>query len=331
MITKLGENLAKSSDLYAHATSEEGLSRILSDGKLLSLGHIAKQNPDMEISVEPDWFPIRKIMPAKDAYESMKENKNPDKIFFSKGGYLPNYGDFVIVKKFGNSVREHDALNFIPNEFTTRRRVSLKNNAKIYVPDEKFDDYTKAYHKYRIYPKSKLDLPAYGISDRIIAFYEKLKNRFVKEGGDNQYKKLFGQNAMLVGSEALGINVPGSSDTDVFVPYKYKGAFTNAIARMGQKYPDLRQNEASRTREDKKTFTGIVWDKPIDVVLAYGGRAQRFKEAFKNAYDKLDDDKKAKIVQRKKELKDSWFFPTWRYKRYKKQLAEELGLREAYF
>lgn len=148
---------------------------------------------------------------------------------------------------------------------------------------------------------------------------------------DSRYKRLFGSGAQLVGPGPLGINLPDSDAGDVFVPYKREGNFNRALKRMVEKYPDLHVNAASLKKPDKKTFTGSVNGRDMDVVVAYGPRAEKFKNAFDSAKNVLTDDVRDKIVRRKQELKNAWFFPEWRYKRYKRQLAENLGLKDAYF
>lgn len=90
-------------------------------------------------------------------------------------------------------------------------------------------------------------------------------------------------------------------------------------------------NKASLHRDEKKTFTGKVNGQDMDVVLAYGPKAENFRKAFAAARDRLTDTDRRKIINRKRALKESWFFPGLRYNLYKKQLAEELGLRNAYF
>lgn len=338
MITTQGQFILKHAEdlevasLFAHTTNLDALKNMLSSGRIKSLRHIAKETPDKVLSVESGWFPIRSTMRAEDAYTAMKTKKDPDKVFFSRGGWMPNYGDCVLVKRLGNSLRAHDKLNFIPEEFTTRRPVSLKHNAEIYVPDEKINELRAEFGAYKLRPKSGLQLPAYGLFDRACAFVGKLGKHFNKEASDEaKYKKLFGRNARLVGSEALGINLPDSSDTDIFVPYKRKTFFERACGRIPEKYPGLKLNAVSLTRDDKKTFQGEVSGKPMDVVIAYGPRAEKFKDAFGQAADLLTDARKKEIVSKKQELKNAWFFPEWRYKRYKKQLANDLGLAKAYF
>ena len=328
-------NASDGKGAYTHATSLDNLKVILSNGgKIKALRHIARDTPEAELSVEPLPLPWRMNMKASDAYSRMKGIKNTDDVFLARDGYVPNYGDVVVVKQMSDrAVTPGARLNTIPNEFTTRRALSLKNNATVYVPDDQLAELKKEYRGIRFRPKSEFKLHTYGLKDRFVAFKDKLKQRlgFGKEASDSAYKRKYGRNARLVGSEALGINVPGKSDVDVFVPYKRESAFRKAIARMQERHPGLQLNRASLKRDDKKTFSGSVNGQDVDVVLAYGPRAERFRQAFEEAARKLTPEKRREIVETKARLKKAWFFPQWRYKRYKNQVAEELGLKQAYF
>lgn len=320
---------------YTHATSLDNLRTILENGgKLKALRHIARDTPDASLSVEPLPLPLRMSMKASDAYSRMKGIKNTDDVFLARDGYVPNYGDVVVVKDMSDrTVSQGKRLNSIPNEYTTRRALSLRNNATVYVPDEHLSELKKQYRGVRFRPKSELKMHAYNLYDRLVAFKDKVGRRlgFGKEASDSAYRKQYGRNARLVGSEALGINVPGKSDVDIFVPYKRESAFRKAIARMQERHPGLQLNRASLKRNDKKTFSGSVDGQDVDVVLAYGPRAERFRQAFEEAARKLTPEKRREIVETKARLKKAWFFPQWRYKRYKNQVAEELGLKQAYF
>lgn len=324
-------------DIYAHTTSLGNLRRILdSGGSVLSLRHMAQRMPDSEISVEPLPVPVRTTLRAAEAYSRMKGIKDTDSIFLTRSGYLPNYGDVVITKNLsGGTVRPGNRLNSIPEEFTTRRPLSLRHNSTIFVPEEHLDELRKAYPRLRLFPKGELMLRSFGLKDRAGAFYDKVMDRLglTKQGSDEdgRYRRLFGRNARLVGSEALGINVPGSSDIDVFVPYKRQYHFNRAVENMPRKYPGLVMNSVSKNRADKKTFTGRVNGQDMDVVLAYGPRAEKFRDAFSRARDRLTDTRREEIVREKERLKNAWFFGRLRYKRYKNRVAEELGLKEAYF
>lgn len=322
-------------DIYTHTTSLSALERMLENGaSIKSLKHITRETPDAELSVEPTILPLRFNMKAGDAYERMKDGKDPDKIFFMKGKYAPNYGDSVITLENTKIMQPYDSHFTLDNEYTTGRKVSLKGKGvSVYVPDERVEELQGRYRKVRFYPKSLLKVSPYTMGDRASTVWRRItgSEKTAEDQDDHKFKRLFGRNARLVGSEALGIAVPGSSDTDVFVPYKSRYHFDRAIERMPKKYPTLVMNEASKDRQDKKTFTGKVNGKDMDVVLGYGDKAQRFNDAFTSAGTLLTPEQKAEVIRRKQELKNAWILPEWRYKRYKKQLAKDMGLADAYF
>ena len=322
-------------DIYTHTTSLSALERMLENGAFIkSLKHIARETPDTELSVEPTILPLRFNMKASAAYEKMKSGKDPDKIFFMKEKYAPNYGDSVITLENTKIMKPYDSRFTLDNEYTTGRKVSLKNKrVSVYVPDERVEDLQSRYRKVRFYPKSLLKVSPYTLSDRAAAAWRRITGaeKTAEELSDKQFKRLFGRNARLVGSEALGIAVPGSSDTDVFVPYKSRYHFERAIERLPQKYPELVMNSASQNKTDKKTFTGRVNGKDMDVVLGYGDKAQRFNDAFTRAGAMLTPEQKQEVIRMKQKLKNAWILPEWRYKKYKKQLAKDMGLADAYF
>lgn len=222
MITKSG------SELFAHTTNQDSLKKMLESGQIKSLARIARDTPDAEISVEPLPLPLRMKMRAQDALERMKGIKETSRIFLTKGGYLPNYGDCIIYKRLGNSVKRSEALNSVPEEFHTGRTLSLRRNADIYLPDEKLDEFREAWSGYKFLPKSQFPARAYGLWDRACALAAKIKNRLVKEGGERVSPRDFGRNAILCGSHALGINLENASDVDIFVPYKRRRWFEDA-------------------------------------------------------------------------------------------------------
>ncbi len=334
--------MADNKDIYTHTTSLGALERMLENGSAIkSLKHIYRESPDMELSVEPTILPMRWNMKASEAYARMKDGKDPDKIFFMRGKYAPNYGDSVITLENTKIMKPYASHFTLDNEYTTGRKVSLRGKGiSVYVPDEKVQELQGRYKKVRIYPVSLLKVPPYTLGDRVSSAWRRITGA-EKVASDNsaidarvydaRYKRLFGRNARLVGSEALGISVPGSSDTDVFVPYKSRYHFDRAIKRIPEKYPELVMNQASIEKPDKKTFTGKVNGKDMDVVIGYGGKAQRFNEAFTRAESMLTPEQRLAIIRRKQKLKDAWVLPEWRYKRYKKRLAIDLGLADAYF
>lgn len=327
--------MADNKEIYTHTTSMDAIERMLRNGAYIkSIRHLAKETPEMEISVEPTILPLRSTMKASEAYATMGDTKDPDKIFFMRGKYVPGYGDSVITLENTKILKPYDSKFTLDNEYSTRRKVSLRGKGvSVYVPDENVDSIRSKYTKVKFYPKSMLGVPQYTLGDRVSTAWRKItgEEKTASEHSDSKFKRLFGRNAKLVGSEALGIAVPDSSDTDVFVPYKSRYHFERAIERMPKKYPTLVMNEASKNRQDKKTFTGKVNGKDMDVVLGYGDKAQRFNDAFTRAGTVLTPEQKAEVIKRKQELKNAWILPEWRYKRYKKQLAKDMGLADAYF
>ncbi len=136
-------------DTYYHATTVDNLRNLLDSGSINSLRHIAKSDPDKPLDVEITPLPVQVRMSAANAYGRLKALKNADKVHFTKGGYLPNYGDVVIAKRLGPSLRRRVALNTIPEEFETTRRVSLRD-ADIYVPGDQLDSLRERYRGYRL-------------------------------------------------------------------------------------------------------------------------------------------------------------------------------------
>lgn len=317
-------------DLYAHTTNLDSLTKILSSGNLLSLKQVAEQNPEHEISVEPLPLPVRMRIKAQPAYDLLSLFKEPDNIFLTKGGYVGNYGDAVITKPMARKMDKGTGINSIPGEYVTKKPISMGGSTKIYVPDNVLETFRQAFPQYRILPKDQLPISAFGFSDRVRALAEKAG--LVKESSSlSEYRKMFGRNADIVGSEALGLELEGSSDVDIFVPYSSRHAYEMALKRMAERYPDMVMNEVSKNRDDKKTFVGTVDGKPMDVVIAYGDRARKFKQAFGSAKARLTEQRRAEIKARKQALHDSFFFPKTRYRMYKREIADELGLRDAYF
>lgn len=146
------------SDIYTHTTSLENLTRILDGSRhIMALRHLARTSPDTEVSVEPLPMPIRRRMKAGDAYERMRGVKDTDRVFLSHRGWLPNYGDAVVVKRLSpRSVVRGERLNSIPEEYTTGRALSLRSNADVYVPDEVLEEFRAKYPSIRFRGRSTL-------------------------------------------------------------------------------------------------------------------------------------------------------------------------------
>lgn len=330
----MNKYLTKVAELFAHATTSASLQNMLSGGGIKSVRHLSEENPDLKLSVEPLPIPIlRKELAAKEAIRQMESlGKNPDKVFLTRGGYVPNYGDRVIVKELAHPQRR-ESFNTIPEEYTTRRRLSLTHNATVYVPDDEVDSYQKDHPEVAFKPISQIPVEKYGLMKRMTSYPGKLMERLgiQKLASLPVSLRAISHNAMVGGSEGLGIDLGDGSDVDVFVPYKRDASYESAIDRVKRLYPQLEERKSSLGKAYKTTLTGKINGKDVDVVLAKGEKAQAFKDAYLGAKSRLTDEDRERIRAEKLRLKNAWILPEFRYKRYKNQLAEDLGLKQHYF
>lgn len=158
---------------------------------------------------------------------------------------------------------------------------------------------------------------------------KKLNPELLANADDAYIKRIFGDQAILAGSKPLGINI-GTSDTDILSPYKTDFFYNRAIKDMIAN-PEFTPSKLNAVRPDKQVFTYKNNGKDIDVVLARGDKGFAFRDAFLNASKNLTDEQRAEIIAQKKALQDAWILKNLRYKRYKNQIADELGLKEHYF
>lgn len=316
---------AQYSDALFHSTNKDSLERILGAGRIKTLKHVAKESPDKELSVELSPIPLRRNMAASRAVDYLGNVKDVENVYFTRGGVVSNYGDYVIAKALRNT-KESPKLNSIPNEHITSRPVSIRRKAKIFVPDNELEEWTSRYPEYsrRFMPKSALKASPYGLTDRTKALYSKLT-----KSAAIQPREL-SRNALIGGSTGLGIDADGS-DVDYFIPYKRKYHYDRALQRITSKYPELKQRSSTLKNDSKTTFTGVIDGKEVDVVLGAGDKANNYLKAYTAARESLTPEQRAEIIKRKRELKNSWFFPKTRYKMYKNNLAQELNLKQHYF
>jgi len=81
-----------------------------------------------------------------------------------------------------------------------------------------------------------------------------------------------------------------------------------------------------------KSLRHVANDTPDEQIsVEHGEKPKKFREAFLNAKAALTPERKAEIIAMKRKLKESWFLSDYRYKRYKKQLAADIGLAQHYF
>jgi len=158
--------LEKISAIFTHATNKDSLNKILESGKIKSVSQIARDNPSVKLKVEhKDKSLDRKELKAGDADGKMTANgKEPDKIFLTRDGYLPAYGNHVIVKELSDPVKVRGKDSH-PNEYTTRRAISVNDSATVYVPKSTLKDWEKKYPKVDFLPKDRLGLEALEAND----------------------------------------------------------------------------------------------------------------------------------------------------------------------
>lgn len=310
--------------IYTHTTTLDNLHKILNSGRIKSVRHIANEDPDSVMNVESSLgMRTRKYLKAVDALKRLKEvGKNPDKIFLTREGHNGNYGDVFIAKNL-QSPKEHNTFNFVPNEYTIRRPLSVKHNATVYVPAKHLQDLRDAYKHIKFKPDTEFE-HRITITDRFNTLKRKLFNKTALENmSDSKLKQLLHTNkAFNAGSTALGTNI-GKSDTDIFIPYKTQKAFDRKVKQLVSMYPDMQV----RTKPNKVT----LYNDKVDLVVGHGDNAIGYANKFKELKHSLSDSDKDRIKKRKADIKNSWFFPEFRYKRYKKQVAKDLGLHQFYF
>jgi len=142
-------------------------------------------------------------------------------------------------------------------------------------------------------------------------------------------QEVFGPGARMAGSKPLGIDI-GSSDTDILVPYSTDYLFNRAVKQM-ETAPRFKPSALNASKIDKKVFSHKQDGRDIDIVLGKGEKAFAFRDAFDRAAKNLTDEKRAEIIKNKQLLMDAWILRNLRYKRYKNQVADDLGLRQYYF
>ena len=330
MFTKTAIDIENS--LY-HATNEESLKRILDAGHIKTLKHVAQEDPTRQLSVELSPVPIRVEMPASKAVDALSKVKTVDKVFFTRGGILPNYGNYIIAKSLG-STKESPLFNSIPNEVVTPRKVSVLRKAKIFIPDDEIDKWRSMYPhmKHRLKPKSEFQAKTYGITDRAKALLSKIGAAVdLTQATEKDLNKLLGtRSAYFHGSVPLGTALD-DADIDITVPYKSKKSFVRTANKFKEMFPELHEKDYGRVIPDKIVYKGKINNKDIDLSVTYGDRALAYKNAFNAARKKMTPEKRKEVLETKRRLKNSWFFPETRYKRYKNQLANELGLKQHYF
>lgn len=327
---------------FYHRTNN--LHPILDTGRVETLKHIARRDPDSEIEVEPDaggknlggLASSRTIMRAEDALEHMKGTKVVDKVFLSRDT-LPNesYGRYVIEKNL-KSPLFHTALNLIPNEYTSGRALSVKHNANIYVPNDEYAALSKSNPKYNIRSIDDLEVRDTTLKDRLSTLARKLTKSASDEtinslynGSERDIRKILSPNATIVGSEGIGIDIGSKSDRDILVPYKTRKGYNRLVNKLKSEGFGLEESKWNdRKRDGYKVYSYKDANYDVDVALVHGGKAGQLANHVRRLRDTLTDEQKAAIKKEKERLSNAWFFRDYRYTKYKRGVDKELGLTQ---
>lgn len=317
----------RSSEFY-HRT--DNLDKILRSGKIHSIGTLAKENPSLRVSVEPEPFSRERTkVTARKAYELMKGKKDVDSIFLTKGKPIADdsYGKYII-KKVIKTPKFSDRINFIPEEYKSKRPLSMRRTTEVYVPAEELEQLRKKYPKTIFKPSDEIKEYHPGYS--VLALGQKLLSRAgmkIASAKDpakmspSQLRRHIASPAHVSGSSQLGLATK-DSDVDIFVPFKRKHTYEKAKARIAKNYPWLKPSPYNKPGGDKFVLTSPE----ADVVLAYGPHAEKRKKSVERAKALLTPSRAKEIRETKEKLKKSWLFPETRYKRYKREVDKELGL-----
>lgn len=322
MITKTAK------DFFYHATTPQNLEKILASGKVLRPKDIQGDSKAIELlpGVTTHWD-----APASVADFFSKLRGNHSKVFVTKGGYDSRYGTHVIRKRL-TAPKKHSWLTLIPNEHSVAKPLSVKSNADVLVPAGELQDWKAKFPGVKFKELEAGHAPEFSIGDRVakILGQDVIKPVVQKPTPSQVSRKVLkavGKKGTLAGSLVLGTSVDGG-DVDVLVPYKSKLQFEKAKERLSSRFKDFK---LTTNRDNKYTLSGSIDGVPVDVVVAHGEAPKKFLDRFNEVKQSLTPEQRAEIRAKKKALSSSWFFPQTRYKRYKKNLAEDLGLKEVYF
>ena len=348
--------------LFAHATTASNLRKILESGALSPLKRLAENAANSVVDVESGLtsFGGRDALTAGEAAKTMAPYKDVDKLFLTREGYLPTYGDHIIAKNMP-SPEKRVALNLMPQEYSTGKDVGL-SGADVFVPDEVLPQWQKDYPGMSFKPRSAFTGKEYSrwhgaaelpgkllqmLKDKVLSpaghaaeglarrlgISQKLDGMFANRGPvtteqilaahPDDLSRLLGHKATPVGSSALGIALD-SSDTDILLPFANEELFNKALADIPNRFPDLRPSTLNEGRPFK-VFKGKSGDKHVDLVFARGDPAFAYRDAVNTARRKLTDEQRYEILSEKERLKNAWLFPEMRYRNYKMNLARELG------
>lgn len=139
----------------------------------------------------------------------------------------------------------------------------------------------------------------------------------------NELKKKYNVTPFLTGSLRLGTNLPGKYDYDFNIHLESKAKF-DALRNKFEKIMD--SSKYNKPGTDHHIFTTNIKGEEVDLALTYGDKGKKYQDSVRAAEKKLTPSKIQEIVKEKERLQNAWFFKERRYKDYKKNLDEELGI-----
>lgn len=326
-------------DTFYHRTNN--LDAIATSGRVKALKHLATNTPDLEVEVEPGAWgsnlgglsSSRSKMLASEAYDLMKDVKDVGSVFLSKE-VLPSlsYGKYVIEKSLRNPKR-NTSLNLIANEYITPRELSVRHNATVYVPKDELSDAVSKYKGIKFRSIDDLKARNANLVDHARTLYSKITKQAnlqtLYSGSEKDVRKILGPNATIVGSEGLGISIPGKSDRDILVPYSTKRNYDNLVDKLRDNGMGLQESEYnSRKRDGYRVYSYKDGGIDVDVALVHGGNASKLADKVRELRTSMTDEARQGIIDKKTSLQNAWFFKDKRYKNYKRNLDKQLGLTE---
>ena len=299
-------NLLKEATYLAHVTNKYNIEPILESGKLK---RFVDHDENTEVSVEP-----YKGMTLRSKIKAPGKHKNPNDIFFTRNGYDGRYGNYVILKKY-KKFKENGAFTLIPNEVKVDKPVSLKRTSMVFVPEKEVERLSEKFPDYHIRPITALPIPKFTLQSRLNKLIEKRAKKDIL--GD----------AELFGSQSLGIALPGKSDNDYTIKVdSYEEAIDRSIELL-KKYPTFKASPYNKPeRRNILVYKGKLNGVETDIVFNWSDNYDKIKDAFQKANENLTDENRQEIINNKFKLKNSYFFPETRYKRYKTKVNKDLGV-----
>lgn len=133
----------------------------------------------------------------------------------------------------------------------------------------------------------------------------------------------FNVSPFLTGSLATGLNKPGDFDYDYGIRVTSKPKFDRLVEQMGNV---LESSPYNKPGTDYHVFKTSVHGQDVDIAVMYGDKGKTQRDALAKAVSSLTDEQRQAIVKKKVDLEGAWFFKDRRYKAFKRDVDQQLGL-----